>query len=580
MPTPVQIGTVAGSYSRTVTASLSTAPSVGNMVFGIGSWGPADDPGPTAVTVSDNQGGVDADYGQESLSSLQRSGVFFVYRLITSTVVGTFEMTVDAGPGSNVRLQIVEMEGEYEFARESSDASGQFDGGSETVNLTTGSANPDGELIAFAALTPRADGSITSVANNPPTGYTTLESRFFDPAPLVSAYKSISASETTTADFGAVVWNGGRLGAKVATYLKLGGGPTTHVSSGALAGQGSEVSGSAARTRAHGSSGALTGPGSTVVGSAARTRQHASSGDLTGQGSAVVGAAARTRAHPSSGDLTGQGSAVAGSAARTRAHPTSGDLIGPGSSVVGSADRQSAAGVHDTSGALVGQGSLIAGSANRVPNHSTTGSLVGQGSTVAGSAARFRAFSTSGVLTGQGSVIAGTAARVAGPVSHATTGVLVGSSSVVSGSAARAGPAVTHNTSGVLVGPGSIITGQDVDPDIVELLGGGPGLPRKKKKRVVRTELDKDSYLYRLLSPEQRETFEPEAAEVIEAKAVEVVEHKAEPSPKAVRAAIKDEGLAYRQAYKEIYLQLVEEIRRVRADEEEEEEAIALVLIL
>lgn len=227
MPTPVQIGTVAGSYSRTVTASLSTAPSVGNMVFGIGSWGPADDPGPTAVTVSDNQGGVDADYGQESLSSLQRSGVFFVYRLITATVVGTFEMTVDAGPGSNVRLQIVEMEGEYEFARESSDASGQFDGGSETVNLTTGSANPDGELIAFAALTPRADGSITSVANNPPTGYTTLESRFFDPAPLVSAYKSISASETTTADFGAVVWNGGRLGAKVATYLKLGGGGGT-----------------------------------------------------------------------------------------------------------------------------------------------------------------------------------------------------------------------------------------------------------------------------------------------------------------------------------------------------------------
>lgn len=117
------------------------------------------------------------------------------------------------------------------------------------------------------------------------------------------------------------------------------------------------------------------------------------------------------------------------------------------------------------------------------------------------------------------------------------------------------------------------------NPDGVVLLGGGPGGP-KKKKRVVRTELDKDSYLYRLLSPEVREKIEPEAAEVIEAKAVEVVEQKAKPSPKAVRVALADEGVAYRQAYKEIYLELIGEIRKAQADEEEEEESIAMALLL
>lgn len=124
------------------------------------------------------------------------------------------------------------------------------------------------------------------------------------------------------------------------------------------------------------------------------------------------------------------------------------------------------------------------------------------------------------------------------------------------------------------------VTVIQTNPDGVVLLGGGPGGPRKKKKRVTRTELDKDSYLYRLLSPDVREKVTPEAAEVIEAKAVEVVEQRAKPSPRAVRVAIEDEGLAYRQAYKEIYLELIGEIRRAQADEEEEEEAIAMALIL
>lgn len=326
-----------------------------------------------------------------------------------------------------------------------------------------------------------------------------------------------------------------------------------HTSTGALVGQGSTVVGSAARTRAHPSSGALIGQGSTVVGSAQRNSAHSSSGVLTGQGSTITGSANRTRDHASSGVLTGQGSEIVGSAARTRAHASSGALTGQGSEVAGAAARTRA---HGSSGALVGPGSEIVGSADHqgaAGTHDATGALVGQGSTVSGSAARLRAFSASGVLVGQGSVVSGTAARQS--------------------------PAVSHDATGVLVGQGSLVVGLALNGQSeTVLLGGGPGLPRKKK-RVVRTELDKDSYLYRLLSPEVRAQIEPEVAEVIEAKAVEVVEQKAKPSPKAVRVALADEGLAYRQAYKEIYLELIGEIRKAQEDEEEEE-AIAMALIL
>lgn len=225
MPAPIQEGTVVGSYSRTGTAALPSAPSVGNEVWIQGSWGPADDPGPTTLTdVSDNQGGTLADYTVHAMSSLQRSGVFLARRVITVPVVGTFEATVDGGPGSNVRLKLLEFPGEYTLESESSDASGQLDGGSDTINLTTGVLSVLGDYTLIAAMAPRADGSITAVANDPPTGYTSIDSRWFDPSPLVSGYKSISVSETSTADFGAVTWNGGRLGAKLWKFLQTPGG--------------------------------------------------------------------------------------------------------------------------------------------------------------------------------------------------------------------------------------------------------------------------------------------------------------------------------------------------------------------
>jgi len=189
---------------------------------------------------------------------------------------------------------------------------------------------------------------------------------------------------------------------------------------------------------------------------------------------------------------------------------------------------------------------------------------------------RLTADTGSYAITGQAATLVYGRRLICATGAYSLTGQDATLTAVISGPMAYSLPCDTGSYS--LSGGDAGLTFVEVD-DIV-LLGGGPGLPKKKKKRVVRTELDKDSYLYRLLSPEVRAQIEPEVAEVIEAKAVEVVEQKAKPSPKAVRVALADEGLAYRQAYKEIYLELIGEIRKAQEDEEEEEEAIAMALIL
>ena len=91
----------------------------------------------------------------------------------------------------------------------------------------------------------------------------------------------------------------------------------------------------------------------------------------------------------------------------------------------------------------------------------------------------------------------------------------------------------------------------------------------------------KDSYWHRLLSPplEQKlEEIDPEIAQAIEAKAVEKVEGnnpsaevkkftKAQ-AEREMRLALDGLGYAYKQAYQEIYLQVVAEMRQAQEDEQ------------
>ena len=100
----------------------------------------------------------------------------------------------------------------------------------------------------------------------------------------------------------------------------------------------------------------------------------------------------------------------------------------------------------------------------------------------------------------------------------------------------------------------------------VELLGGGPGGPKRRHGK-----LEKGSYWERLLSPplqDRLEAIEPEAAEVIEAVAqVAVVDPVAQQAE--MRRALERAGIAYREAYVEIYTELLAEMRRQQDDEDE-----------
>ena len=101
-----------------------------------------------------------------------------------------------------------------------------------------------------------------------------------------------------------------------------------------------------------------------------------------------------------------------------------------------------------------------------------------------------------------------------------------------------------------------------IKPD-VELLGGGPGGPKRRP--------EKGSYWERLLSPplqDRLKAIEPEAAEVIEAVAqVSVVDSAAQEAE--MRRALEQAGIAYREAYVEIYTELLAEMRRQQDDEDE-----------
>jgi hypothetical protein len=243
-----------------------------------------------------------------------------------------------------------------------------------------------------------------------------------------------------------------------------GAGAVSHDATGALAGPGSSLSGTAIRNAMHTSTGALTGPGSSLSGTAARTHVHDATGALTGAGSTLSGTAARAHIHTATGALTGPGSTLSGTAARTHVHDATGALAGSGASLSGTAARVGGPVTHDATGALAGGGSTLSGMAARTHVHDATGALVGAGADLTGDAVRSNGAIThnaTGALVGSGSTLSGTAARTH---IHDATGALAGPGSAVAGTAARTGAPVTHNATGVLVGSGSSLGGTATRP--------------------------------------------------------------------------------------------------------------------
>jgi hypothetical protein len=179
-----------------------------------------------------------------------------------------------------------------------------------------------------------------------------------------------------------------------AVMVPVSAGGASHATTGALAGGGAAIAGSAAHKALHPTTGALAGGSSAITGAAARTRAHAASGALAGSGATSAGSAARTRAHPAAGTLAAAGATLAASAARAHLHPSSGVLAGAGAAVAGSAAR-AADSEHAGAGALAGGGAAVSGTAVHKRLHAAAGVLAGSGAIVVGAAAR----SGSGVVT-------------------------------------------------------------------------------------------------------------------------------------------------------------------------------------
>jgi erythromycin esterase-like protein len=110
------------------------------------------------------------------------------------------------------------------------------------------------------------------------------------------------------------------------------------------------------------------------------------------------------------------------------------------------------------------------------------------------------------------------------------------------------------------------LSGQLTEFTKLELLGGGPGKP----KRVI--DYAPDSYMRRLFSPPVQivlDELEPEIAEVIVAEAAQVVQEVTKPSnEKRTQEALEALGFAYQQAYKQIFIELVAEMRQAQEDEQ------------
>lgn len=277
--------------------------------------------------------------------------------------------------GANMNLTVTEI---YICRTNSSCVSQGTIGSATGLSLSLSATGVITQTVTGSAVTPAANDRVTIVICGTNGAMSSQNATITGDQTIDSPFTGVATHATS----GALAGQGALINGSAVLHKK-------HATTGSIIGPGALINGSAAHVAKHATSGALVGPGALISGSAVHNAKHATTGALTGQGSAISGAAARTRNHPTTGALAGQGALITGVAARMRQHPTVGALLGQGAIIVGSATRTSpAANTHNASGALVGQGSVIAGVAAHIAIHGTSGALVGSGASISGSASR------------------------------------------------------------------------------------------------------------------------------------------------------------------------------------------------
>ena len=99
------------------------------------------------------------------------------------------------------------------------------------------------------------------------------------------------------------------------------------------------------------------------------------------------------------------------------------------------------------------------------------------------------------------------------------------------------------------------------------MLGGGPGGPRKRRGGT-------ESYLERLLGRPLDE-IEPEEIEVIEQAAEEAAKAPQPPKREEAEESLREYGLALKEAYVQIFIELEQKKRQAM----EEEEMMAVIAV-
>lgn len=223
---------VVGGYPS-VSTSFSTTPTVGGTVLVTGTYSPSFGTPPTGVSITDNQGNTYSVL--RSVSSIGDSGAFIGYAAI-GTASGTFTVTATVTGGSadaGVMVSAQEWSGLDNTGLLDQQGAATLAFGTGTDQTVTASgANSAADRVVIGVLASRNSASISSVQNSPPiTGYTNIYSRltvsFGEPGGL-AAYKIVSATETSSVNWGEVTGGGFISALQLATFVVTAGGSPTN----------------------------------------------------------------------------------------------------------------------------------------------------------------------------------------------------------------------------------------------------------------------------------------------------------------------------------------------------------------
>lgn len=216
---------VAGGYPS-ASASFSSLPTVGNVVFVTGVWNPSFGTEPTGVTVSDNQGNT---YSTTTHRVVTQENGVFIARAVVGTSSGTFTVTATVTGGSadaGVGLRLIEVSGmDNSDLLDQTGTGQQFLSGGSDFTVTASGANTGADRLVIAVVSGRGD-DITPTNSPPSSGYTNslaLSSGGFGEPRGLSAYKIVTSSETSSANWGTISGGSGSGSLVIATFKVASG---------------------------------------------------------------------------------------------------------------------------------------------------------------------------------------------------------------------------------------------------------------------------------------------------------------------------------------------------------------------